>query len=249
MDIQAYLERIQYQKEIKVSKNVLFDLQEAHLRSVPFENLDIHYHKNIELDAESFFTKIVTNKRGGFCYELNGLFHQLLKAIGFDVKMVSGRVCSKDGIYGEEFDHLAIVASINKQLFLVDAGFGKFALNPLEIKIDVPIVDSFGTFQFDRHESNYLCINELQKGQAVPQYIFSIKERELSEFEGMCTYHQQSKESHFTQKKVISIVTPNGRTTLTNNLLKITAGEREEEILVEDKQFDFYLKKYFNIEL
>lgn len=249
MDIKAYLERIQYQKEIKVCKNVLFDLQKSHLQNVPFENLDIHYHNKIVLDLDSFFSKIVTNKRGGFCYELNGLFYHLLKAIGFDVKMVSGRVYSEDEVYGNEFDHLAIVASIDEQKYLVDVGFGKFSLKPLEIEFGIELHDPFGMFQFDRHDSNYLRINEFQKGHLVPQYIFSTKERALSEFEGMSTFHQQSKESHFTQKKVISMVTANGRITLTNNLVKIITGEREEDILFEEEEFEFYLKKYFNIEL
>jgi N-hydroxyarylamine O-acetyltransferase len=83
----------------------------------------------------------------------------------------------------------------------------------------------------------------------VPQYLFKIKEREFVEFEGMCEFHQTSKESHFTNKKVVSIVTQNGRKTLNNNQIKIT--DRDTEVIKEfdEELFEYNLKKYFSIEI
>ncbi len=249
MNIQQYLKRIGYQKSINVSKKVLFDLQNAHLQTVPFENLDIHYNKHIVLDYDSFFNKIVVNNRGGFCYELNGLFFQLLKNIGFNAKIVSGRVYSKDETYGDEFDHLAIIVALKQQQFLVDVGFGKFSFNPLEIKKDSKILDNFGIFQFDTYGTDYLRINEIKNNEVVPQYIFRTNACNLKEFEKMCNYHQQSNESHFTKQKIISITTANGRITLNNNKVKITNGGAEHEIIFEEDDFEYHLQKYFDINL
>lgn len=161
MELRTYLKRLHYQKEIKVSKEVLWDLQKAHLLTVPVENLDIHYQQEINLDLETVFDKIVLNKRGGFCYELNGLFYELLKTIGFEAKMVSGRVATAEGTYGPEYDHLAIVVRIEGVDYLVDVGFGRFSLAPLEIQMQVLIVDALGVFQFDIYKEEYLQINSL----------------------------------------------------------------------------------------
>ncbi|WP_162425806.1 arylamine N-acetyltransferase family protein [Pontibacter pudoricolor] len=249
MDIQLYLDRINYKSQVSVSREVLFDLQAAHLLSVPFENLDIHYKNKIRLDIASIYKKIVINRRGGFCYELNGLFYHLLKRLGFDVQMISGRVHSKDGFYGEEYDHLAIVAKVDGKKYLVDVGFGKFSYSPLEIAPDVDLSDEFGLFRFDKAHDDYLRINLVENGNLIPQYLFSLKEREFLEFKGMCEFHQTSQKSHFTHKKVVSIVTRNGRKTLSNNQIKITDGGTEKITEFEEELFELKLREHFNLEI
>lgn len=249
MDIQLYLDRIGYKSQVSVRKEVLFGLQAAHLLSVPFENLDIHYKNKIKLDVASLYKKIVLNRRGGFCYELNGLFYYLLKKIGFDVQMVSGRVYSRDGNYGAEYDHLAIVAKVDEMKYLVDVGFGKFSYKPLEISPGVNLKDEFGLFRFDKAYGDYLRINLVENGNLIPQYLFDLKEREFLEFERMCEFHQTSQESHFTTKKVVSIVTRNGRRTLNNDQIKITEGDTERTMQFEEELFESKLKEFFGIQI
>ena len=89
MDIKKYLDRIGYNGEVKPAPEVLGALQKNHLLNIPFENLDIHYNNPIILDTKRFFNKIILRKRGGFCYELNGLFYMLLIEFGFDAKIIS----------------------------------------------------------------------------------------------------------------------------------------------------------------
>src|SRR6185436_1903286 len=86
MDVQACLKRIGYNGSIDVSYETLCNLQRSFLLNVPFENLDIHLGRRIEIDPESVFRKVVNERRGGFCYELNSLFHDLLAELGFDVE-------------------------------------------------------------------------------------------------------------------------------------------------------------------
>lgn len=74
-----YLERIKYEDQLSISLEVLNKLQKSHLQNIPFENLDIHTGKKIEL--ENTYDKVVSKGRGGFCYELNGLFYLLLKKL------------------------------------------------------------------------------------------------------------------------------------------------------------------------
>jgi N-hydroxyarylamine O-acetyltransferase len=74
---------------------------------VPFENLDIARERPIRLTEEALWDKIVVQKRGGFCYELNGLFAWLLRQSGFDVSYLNARVYNGQGQLGIDFDHLA----------------------------------------------------------------------------------------------------------------------------------------------
>src|ERR1043166_8591573 len=129
MNVPAYLDRINYRGPLNVDAETLRQLQVAHLRSVPFENLSIHAHEPIVLDDESLYDKIVERRRGGFCYELNGLFAALLTALGHRVELLSARVWGGGG-YGPPFDHMALRVDGD---FLVDVGFGRFAEFPLRL--------------------------------------------------------------------------------------------------------------------
>src|SRR5690242_3051518 len=109
MDLQAYLQRINYRGEQKPTAAILRELHRAHLLAVPFENLDIHLGRPILLDQDALFDKIVRRSRGGFCYELNGLFALLLRGLGFDVTLLAAGVARADGGFGPEFDHLTLL--------------------------------------------------------------------------------------------------------------------------------------------
>src|SRR6266436_9958960 len=104
MDIRAYLQRLSYTGAIAPSAETLRLLQLAHLRAVPFENLSIHSGEPVVLDDRALFEKIVGRRRGGFCYELNGLFAALLRALGFQVTTLSAGVAHAGGGFGPEFD-------------------------------------------------------------------------------------------------------------------------------------------------
>ncbi|HDZ05683.1 hypothetical protein LCGC14_0066100 [marine sediment metagenome] len=249
MDLRAYLDRIDFHDPVIINRNVLYELQKKHLLNIPFENLDIHYGRKINLSVMDIYQKIIIDKRGGFCYELNGLFHQLLMRIGFNAKLISARVHSENGKYSPEYDHLAIIVNLENQDFLVDVGFGKFSLLPLRLETGKKIKDSFGQFQFKKHNADYYQINEIKNQELIPQYIFNLKERELSEFEERCIFHQTSEHSHFTKKKLISIARFDGRITLNNSQLKITRLEIEEVTNFAENQFETKLKQYFDIEI
>ena len=123
VDATAYLKRINYRGPLAPTAETLRRLQVAHLLSVPFENLSIHTGEPIVLDDDALFEKIVVRRRGGFCYELNGLFAALLRALGFHVEMLSAGVVSQAGEFGPEFDHMTLLVSLAER-WLADVGFG-----------------------------------------------------------------------------------------------------------------------------
>lgn len=256
MNIEKYLQRINYTQKISITLETLNALQEAHLRTIPFENLDIHYNKKIKLDINAIFDKIIQNNRGGFCYELNGLFFQLLKDLGFEAKMISARVYKEGDSndknnYGEEYDHLAIIVTLQNKEFLVDVGFGKFSLHPLPIESNQIHKDPLGEFVFDKLNEEYFRINEVKNDKVIPQYIFTKQSRNLEEFEKMCLFHQTSSASHFTKKKIISLLKKDKRITLTDNQLKISQGNSSEEMNFDGSltNFEKLLFENFSIKI
>ena len=130
VDIARYLERITYHGSREPIVSTLQALREAHLLAVPFENLDIALRRAIVLDEASFWTKIVEHHRGGFCYELNGLFALLLRALGFQVDLLSASVARETGGFGPDFDHLTLLVHL-EQDWLADVGFGESFRQPL----------------------------------------------------------------------------------------------------------------------
>lgn len=251
MNIEKYLARIDYKGPTSPTLEVLKTLLNKHLLSVPFENLDIHYKVPIELNLEKIFDKVVNRGRGGFCYELNGLFYDLLRTIGFEVKMISARVFSQKGQdFSPEFDHLAIIARVNSRDYLVDVGFGEFALEPLVIQLNEKQIDKRGVFMIGKHDDTYYEVKNLLDEKWLSVYMFSLKKRDLGEFQERCLYQQTSPESHFTQNKLCSLATDKGRITLTAQHLKIREQDKTTEVKISSEtEFLSCLEKFFGIRL
>ena len=249
MNSQIYLNRIQFSGAVEPNLKTLCNLQKQHLQHIPFENLDIHYGRPIVLDLDLMYNKIVLHNRGGFCYELNGLFYWLLKETGFNVDMVSARVHTENGNYGEEFDHMALVVSIDKKKYLCDVGFGAFSMEPLEFVLHQELNDDTSVFLFDKLTDGYYRVSHNEGGKWEPDYIFTLIPRKLEDFNAMCHYHQTSSKSHFTRKKVISKHYQNNRLTLSDRQLKITGESKDQIENFEPEAFDSYLKKHFGMEI
>jgi N-hydroxyarylamine O-acetyltransferase len=231
MDAEAYLRRVEYDGPRRPSATTLRNLHRHHLFTAPFENLDIPLGTKIGLDLGSIYQKIVVGRRGGFCYELNGLFGQLLTALGFSVQMLSARVRREDGGFGPEFDHMLLKVELEEP-WLVDVGFGDSFVDPIVFK-------SGGADQVDGHRYVVQPVRdewELQRedaGETVSLYAFRDLPHELSEYEEMCRFHQTSPESHFTKSWICSRATPNGRVTIANMRLIVTDGNKREETQLE----------------
>jgi N-hydroxyarylamine O-acetyltransferase len=252
MQTNLYLRRLGYSEYLDNPLDVLKKLHKNHLLTIPLENLDIHYGKEITLDIPALFHKIIVKKRGGFCYELNSLFYELLKTIGYQVDMISGRVYEIDKGFKDEFDHLAVVAHIDDEPWLVDVGFGRrFGYYPLRIKLNEIQEDETGRYRIIQHDSRYLAVQQQDENDAwVTSYIFTLAPRELAEFTAMCYFHQTSHASFFTRNKLCTIATPNGRITLTDNSLKITENDRVREFpILDSDDFEQKLTDYFGIRL
>ena len=243
-----YLNRIGHENDrLRADADTLASLQRAHLLAVPFENLDIHWQRPIVLDTELFYRKIVGDRRGGFCYELNGLFNELLRHVGFQTRLVSARVFNGN-IHGPEFDHAAIIVTIDGDDHLADVGFGAFTAQPLRFVFDEEQYDANGAFVIRRREDDYCEVMKRDDGVWRSEYIFKTDERMLPEFDEMCNFQQYAPDSHFRKGKLCSIMTPDGRTTLTESSFIVTAnGRKSESEVTSDREFYEILYREFGI--
>lgn len=248
MDVNFYLERIDYHNSITPNAETLKALQVAHLLTVPFENLSIHAKEPIVLETEALFDKIVNRKRGGFCYEANGLFASLLRALGFKVQMISAEIARADGSYGSNFDHMALVVTLENR-WLVDVGFGDSFQEPL-------LLDERGEQRQGRHaykiisDAAHLILMQREEAEDwKPQYRFTLQPYEFPDFAEMCLYHQTSPESHFTKKRICSRAIANGGRLTISDMRFITTlsdGKKQERILTP-KEYDEILRGSFGI--
>lgn len=249
MNKKNYLRRIEIEKtDFPADLENLKLLQKQHLLNVPFENLDIHWKRPILLDTERFYKKIVEEKRGGFCYELNGLFNELLRKTGFQTRLVSARVSDGKGGFSNEYDHLAILVIIGELEYLADVGFGAFTAEPLRLVADLEQQDETGIFVIKRFDDGYLEVAKKDGDLWRSEYIFAPLGRDLAEFEEMCNFHQTSPESHFTQGKVCSLMLENGRKTLTDKkFIETKNGAKSETKINSEEEFNQILEHEFQI--
>lgn len=250
MDKQKYLNRIHYSGSLAPTLEVLKNLQLAHLYHVPFENLDIHSRTPIVLSLDKIYEKIVVNHRGGFCYELNGLFYELLRSIGFDAKMVSAQVFMSNGDYSPEYDHLMTVVTIKNEEYLTDIGYGKFSFTPLKLSINEIQHDKSADYVIDEFENDYLRVSKIDNGNKTPVFIFKNVAKKFSDFEDMCRFHQTNPISPFTKKRFITLPNENGRNTILGNTLKQTIEDSVTETEIESEtEFKKILKSTFGVEM
>jgi N-hydroxyarylamine O-acetyltransferase len=249
IDINAYLKRINYRGSLAPDAETLRALQVAHLMAVPFENLSIHAGELIVLDDEALFEKIVVRRRGGFCYEANGLFAALLRELGFEVAMLSAGVANAEGGFGRDFDHMTLMVTLDER-WLADVGFGDSFVESLLLDKRDEQRQGARTLRIDEDGTHLILMQRDDGGEWEAQCRFTLQPYQYADYAEMCHYHQTSPESHFTRGRICSRLTPEGRVTLSEmRLIKTANGERVEQVLKNEEGYTAVLREHFDIQL
>ncbi|GCE00727.1 arylamine N-acetyltransferase family protein [Embleya hyalina] len=225
-DVDDYLKRIGATRPWTADAAALADLQERHLMSVPFENLDVHLGVPIEL-GQAAVDKVVRRRRGGGCRELNAsAFPFLLGALGFTCVLLGGRVY-RGGRPGIPPGHVLIRVEASEP-WLVDVGFGAGSLRPLRLDERGPQHDPRGTFRFV--EAPHGDLDLLRDGE--PVYRIESHPREADDFRPMVWWYRNSPDSPYARHLFCTLVTETGRITISNDTLVTTVhGNRYERRL------------------
>src|SRR5215212_8914349 len=197
MDVDAYLERIGYRGPLAPTADSLRRLHVAHLLAVPFENLSVHANEPIVLEDAPLFDMVVARRRGGFCYELNGLFAALLRALGFQVTYLSAHDAHPDGSYGPEYDHLTLLVQTWEDGhahavtdWLVDVGWGDTFCVPLRLNRCDLQTEGTRAYRLEHTGIDYILWQRQYSGDWEQNYCFTREPRQFADFEPMCHYHQ-----------------------------------------------------------
>jgi N-hydroxyarylamine O-acetyltransferase len=242
-----YLGRIGCPHVSGADDETLRSLHRAHQMSVPFENLSIHLGEPIRLTEGDLLAKVVTRRRGGFCYELNGAFALLLSTLGFEVERVAARVYG-GGSLGPPFDHMALVVRTADGTgpWLADVGFGAHSTYPLLLEDPAEQRDPAGPFQVVQAPDGDLAV---LKGSE-PQYRLERRVRSIEDFVPTCWWQQTAPESHFRAGLICSVLTGDGRISLSGRTLITTSnGSRTEVELADDAAVLAAYRDHFGIAL
>ncbi|MFE0540013.1 arylamine N-acetyltransferase family protein [Streptomyces sp. NPDC058891] len=260
--IDAYLRRIGVEHPAWPTVAVLRELHLRHLQTVPFENLSIHLGEGMVLDQKQLVDKVVGRRRGGICYELNGAFGALLKALGFDVTLLSARVYGEERLLGVPYGHLVLrVRTVDGGDWLADVGFGAHSHYPLAIGERGEQPDPAGDFRVIESGADEAGVRGGGGERAddldvlwddKPQYRLELRPRSLGDFAVAAWWNSTSPGSHFLRSLVCSRVTEDaGRITLSGSRLTVTSpqGEKEMTDLASDAEVLGAYRERFGIEL
>jgi N-hydroxyarylamine O-acetyltransferase len=246
MNVQDYLGRIRYKGPVRPDLTTLRRLHHAHLMAVPFENLDVMACRRISLDEARLYDKIVSRRRGGFCYELNGLFAWLLRETGFRVDLLSARMRTESGGFSAPLDHLALLVHLDEP-WLADVAGVSFS-GPLRLASTGRQLRSGLAWRIIPVGPERLLQRREADGWRA-EYMFTLEPHRLPDFDRGCDFHQTSPDSPFTKMRLCTLTTITGRITLTDNrFVETTEGVRTETPILSDEEAMAILRDRFGIE-
>jgi N-hydroxyarylamine O-acetyltransferase len=244
-DINAYLRRIHYDGPRIPTLAVLQNLHTAHLLAIPYENLDIHLGQYVPLGEEAAFEKIVVRGRGGWCYEMNGLFAWALRTLGFEVALLASDV-GRDIFDGRaEGDHLVLLVTLD-QPYLVDVGFGNGFLQPLPLQAG-HYRQGFLHYQLVNSDDHWRLINH---PYGASHYDFTLAPQAMDSFQRRCHHLQTSPDSGFVRLTSCHRFTTNGLISLRGAVFRtVTEAGLQEETLTTEQAYGDALAHQFGLAL
>jgi N-hydroxyarylamine O-acetyltransferase len=242
--LDRYCARIGYTGPREPTLSTLRALHRAHLLAIPYENLDIHLGLPITLEREATFTKLVDERRGGWCYEMNGLFGHVLETLGFTVRYLSGAVGRAEHGWRAQGNHLVLLVTLDRP-WIADVGFGDGFLTPLPLEVGHYRQD-FLQYQITRDGPRWRVHNH-QFGGA-DGFDFTLTARRIDDFANQCLELQTSPASSFVKSTVCERMLPTGIVMLRGATLREVRAEGVTTAVVENAAaFDRILRERFDL--
>ncbi len=250
MDLADYLSRIGIEYQPRANKENLAKVQQAHRLAIPFENLDVRLGHGISVDNDAIFDKLVTQKRGGYCFEHNALLRWALREIGFDVRPLLARVW----LFATETPaktHTLNLVTINGEEWFADVGFGSSYCPPMPLHEGACIKGRDGAEHRLIIDQKHCWMLQIKlAGQSEFKNEFSFTLDEVAELDLAMSNHwtATSPLSRFLKSVIVNISTHKGMINLNNDVLKITTGAaHEQHKLPNETALQNALRDYFGI--
>jgi len=248
--LESYFERINYKDGTTPNEDTLRSIHIAHTLNIPFENLDVFYRRPILLDHESLYRKIVRDRRGGYCFEMNGIFSFVLQEMGFKVTNLLARV-ALDGSKYTTRTHQVILVETGGKRWLADVGFGNNGIiAPLLFEENTEQRQFAHTYRIVSHPKLGYVLEKKMGGEYSPLYGFELAECGPDDFLMSNHFTATFPDSFFMKLRMCTMPTAEGRITLTDSHFKVVELDRLQETPIEDdRQFTTILKEQFNLDL
>ncbi|EIJ34787.1 arylamine N-acetyltransferase family protein [Thiothrix nivea] len=243
----AYCQRIGFTGELHADFATVQALMQYQLRAVAFENLDVLAGKPISLNPDDIVAKIIGNKRGGYCYEINGLFAMALTALGVEWQFVAARPMFYP--VKRPRTHAALVVKLEGKEWLCDLGFGSYGIRaPLSLAVlDTPVMQDSDTFMLS-HENGDFVLKALVEGEWANQYGFNLCPVEWVDFAPANWMNSTHPDAVFTQKPLIVRFTENGRNILFGDSFKQVSGQTVSKRSITPDEQAMILAEHFGLE-
>ncbi len=248
MDLDAYLARIGYGGSRRATLDVLAALQAAHLAAIPFENVDVRLGRPISLDLAALEAKLVHDRRGGYCFEQNGLFAAVLETLGFSVATLEARVRPPGATATLARTHMVLRVALDGRDLLVDVGFG--ADGPTG---PVPLDGSearttAGTYRVAR-EGALGVLRRQGRDSWLDLYAFRPEPALPIDFEVANHYTSTHPRSRFVTTLTVQISKPEARHVLRGRSYTVTRGEESVARELEAGEIPALLRERFGLDL
>ena len=252
MNTKAYLERIGIFEELAPTKENLRRIQTAHLRAVPYENLDILLGKPISLEKNALYEKIVVNRRGGYCFEVNELLGHLLRDLGYEVTDLFGRFLRGETGVPMRRHHVLMVKCIDDEVpYIADVGVGTGSPNmPMRMTVGEKVQDGVITYRFGRHDFFGWVLEDRKNDELGPVYSFTEEPQAPIDFLATSFWCEHAEESIFNKGAMVSLRTETGRRTIDADEARIFDGNEVTVLPLETwAEKDRILREWFGIVL
>jgi len=246
-DLSTYFQRINYRGRASADTATLQAIMRHQLFSIPFENLDVQAGKVVSMIPEEITDKLLHQRRGGYCYELNGLFAMALEALGINYRFVAARPMFYP--VRRPKTHMAIIAEVGGRDWLCDLGFGSYGIRaPVALDmLETDIIQDFDTFRLSRTACGEYLLQAKVDGDWAYQYAFDLSHQEWIDFAPANYLNSTHPDAIFVQKLLVIQHHPEGRTILLGDMLKtITADGVEKQRLTREKIL-YDLENRFNL--
>jgi N-hydroxyarylamine O-acetyltransferase len=248
--LDSYFERMNYKGGREASEGNLRDIHIAHTLNVPFENLDVFYRRPILLDGASLYKKMVEERRGGYCFEMNGIFSLVLHAMGFKVTNLLAKV-TIDGVHYTTKTHQAILVETGGTKWLADVGFGNEGMiAPLILEENTEQPQFAHTYRLLTHSTFGYVLQKKDEDGYHPLYAFTLDECSPEDFLMSNHFTSTFPESFFLKMRMCTMPTKEGRITLTDSHFKVVKNNDVLDTpITNDYEFTAALKKHFGLDL
>lgn len=247
-DIQNYYDRINWHPGNESPLEKLRLVHFKHITNIPFENLDVYNKKTIAVDPDSVYEKLVINKRGGYCFEMNSLLHSALKAMGYDIKPYLARIALGEFGFGP-YTHRINIVELEGERYILDVGYGGncFAF-PVKLEEGLEQKQLWMSYRVVRSDAVDYCVQIYQDGKYVDMLGFNDRPAVQMDFDIGNFYTNKHPSSFFRDHIMCAIYTENGKNTLFDNNLTIREGDNITTEVLEKEELIPALKQYFKLD-